>query len=457
MARSCLIIILAAGEGTRMKSALPKVLHKIGGKSLLGHVINTAIDAGGDHLCVVVGNQAETVAQEAKSHIANLSITTQTERKGTAHAVLAAEKIIKKGFDDLLVLFGDTPLLQVSSLEKMRAMLANQSSAKGSDVVVMGFHADNPDGYGRLIEEDGELIAIREHNDASASEREIKFCNGGIMALAGDKALSLLKAIKNDNVKNEYYLTDCVEIAHKKGLSVRAVNAQSEELAGINDRFELSRLEALWQTRQREKIMRSGVTMLAPETVYLSHDTKIGEDVIIEPNIVFGPGVTIESGARLLGFCHIEGAHIGENAVIGPFARLRPGTRVMAGAKIGNFCEVKNAQIEQGAKINHLSYIGDARIGQKANIGAGTITCNYDGLNKHFTDIGAEAFIGTNSSLVAPVKIGKGAYIGSGSVITHDVPDDALAVARGRQANKDGYAKAIRQRNAKIKREKTEK
>ena len=446
MARTCLTIILAAGEGTRMRSAIPKVLHEVAGLSLLGHVMRAAGAAGGNAQAVVVGREAERVDAEARRHAANVVIAEQKERLGTGHAVLAARAAIAEGYDDVLVLFGDTPLITAQSLQPLRAALA-----EGAAVAVMGFRTDAPDGYGRLIEEDGQLVAIREHKDASEAEREITFCNGGIMGLSGKEALDLLDAIGNDNAKGEYYLTDCVAIARERGFKVVATEADEEELIGINDRRELARVEALWQARKRLEMMAAGVSLQAPESVHFCFDTVIGADSRIEPDVWFGPGVSIGEHVHIRAFSHIEGAEIGDHAVIGPFARLRPGTRMAEKAKVGNFCEIKNASVEEGAKINHLSYIGDARVGAGANIGAGTITCNYDGLNKHFTDIGANAFIGTDSALVAPVTIGDGAYIASGSVITEDVPADAMAVARGRQVNKEGHARTIRTRNEQFK------
>lgn len=452
MARTCLTIILAAGEGSRMKSSTPKVLHEIAGLSLLGHVIQTAQSAGGSAQAVIVGREAERVEAEARGHSANVTICLQKERLGTAHAVLAGRSVIEQGFDDILVLMGDSPLIQPESLLRLRRALEH-----GSQVAVLGFRTSEPHGYGRLLEKDGELIAIREHKDATPEELQVSFCNGGIMGLSGHMALELLDKIGNQNSKGEYYLTDIVEVARENGQKVVAIEADESELHGVNDRYELSRLENHWQRRRRDLLMREGVTMHAPDSVYLSHDTEIGIDAIIEPNVVFGPGVKIAGAAHIRAFSHLEGAVVEAGCVIGPYARLRPGTDVKTGAKIGNFCETKNTLVEAGAKINHLSYIGDARVGAKANIGAGTITCNYDGINKHFTDIGAGAFVGTDTSLVAPVKIGDGAYIGSGSVITQDVPANALAVARGRQVIKEDRANYIRQRNQMIKDQKNKK
>jgi len=439
--RSCLTVILAAGEGTRMKSAKPKVLHEVAGLSLIGHVAKAARREPGVEVAVVVGREAEAVKKAVAPFAPEAEVFLQSERLGTAHAVLAAREKIARGYDDVLILFGDTPLIEPQALADLRAGLA-----AGADVVVMGFHAPDPAGYGRLIVKDGALVAIREDRDASEAERAIAFCNGGLMAVAGRHALSLLDAVGNANAKGEYYLTDIVEIAASRGLSVRATEAPYESLLGINTRLELAEAEAVWQSRRRRALMLSGVTMAAPETVHLCHDTEIEPDVAIEPNVVFGPGVSIAAGARIRAFSHIEGARIGPGAEVGPFARLRPGAELGEKAKVGNFCEVKKAVIDAGAKVNHLTYIGDAHIGAGANIGAGTITCNYDGFSKHHTEIGAGAFIGSNSALVAPVTIGAGAYVASGSVVTQDVPDDALAFGRARQENKDGLGRRLREK-----------
>ncbi|MEC9343418.1 MAG: bifunctional UDP-N-acetylglucosamine diphosphorylase/glucosamine-1-phosphate N-acetyltransferase GlmU [Pseudomonadota bacterium] len=441
MARSCLTIILAAGEGTRMRSQKPKVLHEVAGLAMVSHVARAARGAGEGDLAVVTGPDAEAIRGEIAGHAPEARYYEQVDRLGTAHAVLAAREAIAQGHDDVLVLFADTPLLRAETLDRIRAELA-----KGAEIAVLGFRASDPTGYGRLIERDGELLAIREHNDASEQERCITFCNGGIMGFAGRDALALLDAIGNDNAKSEFYLTDIVEIARKRGLKAVALEAAEEEVLGINTRVELARAEAVWQSRRRQEVMLGGVTMHAPETVMLHHDTVIGTDSVIEPNVVFGPGVALAGGVHVRAFSHLEGCRIEAGVTIGPFARLRPGTDMGQGSRVGNFCELKNAQVEAGAKINHLSYVGDARVGAGANIGAGTITCNYDGVNKYRTDIGAGAFIGSNSALVAPVSIGDDAYVASGSVITEDVPADALAVARGRQANKPGRAAAIRAR-----------
>jgi bifunctional UDP-N-acetylglucosamine pyrophosphorylase/glucosamine-1-phosphate N-acetyltransferase len=439
--RSCLAVILAAGEGTRMKSALPKVLHEVAGLPLVGHVVKAARREPGVKVALVVGREAEKVKAAVESFAPDAAVFVQAERLGTAHAVLAAREAIAAGHDDILILFGDTPLIEPQSLAALRAALAN-----GADVAVAGFYAPDPTGYGRLIVKNGALVAIREHKDASEAERAIDFCNGGLMAVSGAQALSLLDAVGNANAKGEYYLTDIVEIAAACGLAVAATEAPYESILGINTRLELAEAEAAWQARRRRALMLAGVTMHAPDTVHLCHDTEIATDAVVEPNVVFGPGVTVAAGARIRAFSHLEGAVVGENAEIGPFARLRPGTELRAKAKVGNFCEVKKAVVEEGAKVNHLTYIGDARIGAGANIGAGTITCNYDGFSKHHTEIGAGAFIGSNSALVAPVSIGAGAYVASGSVVTRDVPADALAFGRARQENKEGIGRRLRDR-----------
>jgi bifunctional UDP-N-acetylglucosamine pyrophosphorylase/glucosamine-1-phosphate N-acetyltransferase len=437
--RTCLSVILAAGEGTRMKSPRSKVLHEVAGLSLIGHVTKAAKAAGSGDIALVVGRDAEAVRTEALRIAGTAETFAQVERLGTANAVLAAKAAIARGYDDILVLFGDTPLITKEALGLARAKLA-----EGADIAVMGFRTANPAGYGRLIEKDGRLVAIREEKDASDEERQINFCNGGLMAVNGRLALSLIEAVGNNNAKGEFYLTDIVGIAASRGHSVVAVELDETQVLGVNTRVELAVCEQLWQQRRRTELMLGGVSMQAPETVFLSHDTQMETDVTLEPNIVFGPGVTVAKGATIHAFCHIEGAHIGENAEIGPFARLRPGAELGESAKVGNFCEVKKAKIGKGAKVNHLTYIGDAEIGPKANIGAGTITCNYDGFSKFKTVIGEGAFIGSNSSLVAPVSIGAGAIIAAGSVITKNVPDDAIAFARARQSPAMGDAKAKR-------------
>lgn len=430
-----------------MKSSMSKVLHEIAGLPLVGHVVKAVqgADVQAD-LAVVVGRGAADV-QKAVSKISDKArFYEQTERLGTAHAVLAAREALVESHDDVLVVFGDTPLIEETSLRAARNKLA-----EGVDIVVMGFRPENPTGYGRLVEENGKLIAIVEEKDATDEQRKITFCNGGLMALNGKHALQLISAVKNDNSKGEYYLTDVVKLAHTQGLNVIAIDVPVENVIGINNRAELAEAEALWQARKRRDVMLSGVTLIAPETVFFAHDTLIEADVLIEPNVFFGPKVTVESGAVIHAFSHIEGAHIGANTSVGPFARLRPGAKLAEKAKVGNFCEVKNADIGAGAKVNHLSYIGDATVGEETNIGAGVITCNYDGYNKFKTTIGSNAFVGSNSALVAPLTIGNGVYVASGSVITDEVPENALALGRARQVNKEGRAEVLREKYKAIK------
>jgi bifunctional UDP-N-acetylglucosamine pyrophosphorylase / glucosamine-1-phosphate N-acetyltransferase len=439
--RSCLSIILAAGEGTRMKSAVPKVLHPIAGLPMVAHVAQAAAAAGGGDIAVVVGRGAEAVEAAVRPFAAKAGSFVQAERLGTAHAVLAARDAIARGYEDILVLFADTPLVEPASLIAAREKLAD-----GAAVVVIGFRTPNPTGYGRLIEKGGELVAIREERDCSAEEQKIDFCNAGLMAVDGRLALELLEAVGNGNAKGEYYLTDIVEIARGKGLHVLATEAPFEEVLGINNRVELAQAENIWQGRKRHEMMLNGVTMIQPETVVFAYDTVVGADTVLEPGVFFAPGVTVADNARIRAYSHLEGASVGPHAEVGPFARLRPGAELAEKAKVGNFCEVKKAKVGAGAKVNHLTYIGDAVIGAKANIGAGTITCNYDGFNKFVTEIGAGAFIGSNSALVAPITIGDGAYIASGSVITEDVPDNALAFGRARQKTLPERGRQLRER-----------
>lgn len=426
-----------------MKSAVPKVLHKLAGLPMVAHVAQTAKASGAGELALVVGHGAEEVRKAAATFAPQAGVFVQEKRLGTAHAVLAARAAIARGHDDILVMFGDTPLVEAEVLSAARQKLAD-----GAAVVVVGFRTDNPAGYGRLIEKDGKLVAIREDNDCTPQEREIKFCNGGLMAIAGRHALALLDAVGNANAKGEYYLTDIVAIAAGKGLYVTALEAGFDNALGVNNRAELAEAEAIWQQRRRRAAMLSGVTLIAPQTVFFSFDTEIGADTVVEPNVWFGPGVRVAGGAKIHAFSHLEGAIVGPNAEVGPYARLRPGAELHEKAKVGNFCEVKKATVEAGAKVNHLTYIGDARVGAGANIGAGTITCNYDGYSKFFTDIGERAFIGSNSSLVAPVSIGDGAYVASGSVITENVPEDALAFGRSRQKTLPGKGRQLRERRA---------
>jgi bifunctional UDP-N-acetylglucosamine pyrophosphorylase/glucosamine-1-phosphate N-acetyltransferase len=439
-ARSSLTVVLAAGEGTRMRSALPKVLHPVAGQTLLSHVLQAAPQGQGNSLAVVVGPDHAEVEAEAKRLRPDASTFVQRERLGTAHAVLAARPAIARGADDLLIAFGDTPLISAETFARMRAPLA-----KGAALAVLGFRAADPTGYGRLLIENGKLVAIREHADASAEERKVTLCNAGVMAFDGRRALEILDKIGNANSKGEYYLVDAVTILGDMGLEAVVIETGEDEVRGINTKAQLAEAESVMQAKLRKAALDAGVTMTAPETVYLAADTKFGRDVTIEPFVVIGPGVTIDDGAVIHSFSHIVQAAIGKKASVGPYARIRPGTSLGDGSRIGNFVETKAATLEAGVKVNHLSYIGDAHVGADSNIGAGTITCNYDGISKHKTTIGAGAFVGTNSSLVAPVKIGSGAYVGSGSVITKDVPDNALAVERSQQTIREGGATRYRQ------------
>jgi bifunctional UDP-N-acetylglucosamine pyrophosphorylase/glucosamine-1-phosphate N-acetyltransferase len=438
-ARTCLVVVLAAGEGTRMRSSRPKVLHAIGGRSLIAHALAAAGMVGGQ-TAVVVGPGQEAVIEAAKAVMPGAEFYVQHERRGTAHAVLAAKAALGRGADDVVVAFADTPLIRPQTIARLRDGLAS-----GAGVVVLGFHPADPTGYGRLVvDADGMLLAIREEKDAGPAERAIGLCNAGLMALAGDAALPILEQIRDDNAKREFYLTDAVAVARAMGLTAVALETEADEVRGVNTQAQLAEAEAVLQRRLRAAAHEAGVAMVAPETVYLCADTKLGRDVTIEPYVVFGPGVTVEDGALIRSFSHLEGAHVGRGARVGPFARLRPGAKLEADVHVGNFVEVKEALLEAGAKANHLAYIGDARVGAGANIGAGTITCNYDGFRKHLTEIGKDAFIGSNSALVAPVKIGDGAYVASGSVITDDVPADSVAFGRARQAVKEGFATRLR-------------
>ncbi len=425
-----------------MRTSVPKVLHPIAGESLLAHVLAAAPQGDGASIAVVVGPGHEAVEKEARRLRPDADIFVQRERLGTAHAVLAARQAIARGADDLLVAFGDTPLITAETFARLRAALV-----EGAALAVLGFRAADPTGYGRLLLDGSKLVAIREQADASEAERAITLCNAGVMAMDGRRALAILDRIGNANSKGEYYLVDAVAIAREQGLEAVVIETSEDEVRGVNTKAQLAEAEAVMQNRLRRAAMDAGVTLVAPETVYLAADTTFGKDVTIEPFVVIGPGVSIGDGAVVHSFSHIVQSKLGRNSLLGPFARLRPGTTLGDGAKIGNFVEAKAAVLEAGVKVNHLSYIGDAHVGANANIGAGTITCNYDGFNKHKTNIGEGAFIGTNTSLVAPITIGARAYIGSGSVITRDVPDDALALERSPQTTREGAA--ARFRNAK--------
>lgn len=441
-------VILAAGKGIRMRSNRPKVLHEIAGLSMLAHVIAAAKAAAIGNVAVVVGPGMDQVETHATALEPDASVFVQKDQLGTADAVGAANELLSRAAGPVLVLYGDTPLVLPETVSAVTAALK-----AGADMVVVGFEPENPFGYGRLLQdEQGRLTAIREEKDASPAERAIRLCNSGIMGFASGALLQeLLGGIGNDNANGEYYLTDAVALAVGQRLKAELVIAPEDTVLGVNSRIELAAAEAAMQQRLRAEAMAGGATLIAPETVFFSADTKIGADVLIEPNVWFGPGVSVADQVHIKAFCHIEKARIGKGAIIGPFARLRPGAELAEHAHIGNFVEIKQAEIGEGAKVNHLTYIGDASVGAGANIGAGTITCNYDGFDKHRTEIGEGAFIGSNTALVAPVKIGDGAYIGSGSVISKDVTPGALAVSRAPQQERANWATRFRARRARAK------
>ncbi len=428
------LIILGAGMGKRMNSDMPKVLHPIAGAPMLVHAMTSGAALDPDRTVVVAGHGAAVVEKAAKSYDPDTTVTVQTEQLGTANAVAQARDALADFDGDAIVLYGDTPFIQPETLAAMTAARLTH------DIVVLGFDADDPGRYGRLILQADQLDRIVEFKDATDDERAVTLCNSGVIAASAATLFNLIDAVGNNNAAGEYYLTDIIGIARARGLTATVVRCAEAETMGINSRAELANAEATFQDRARKAAMDNGVTLTAPDTVHFAYDTVVGRDTIIEPNVVFGPGVTIESGATIRAFSHLEGCHVSRGAVVGPYARLRPGAELAEDVKVGNFVEIKNAQIAEGAKVNHLSYIGDADVGARSNIGAGTITCNYDGVFKHKTIIGADAFIGSNTMLVAPVTVGDAAMTGSGSVITRDVPPGDLAVARARQDNKAGFA-----------------
>jgi len=433
-------IILAAGRGTRMKSPWPKVLHEVGGRSMLAWSVALAADLGCRRSVVVVGPDAPELSQAAARLVGAENVVVQREQLGTANAVDAARAALAGMSGEAIVLYADTPLVPKEAGERAFAEVG-----KGASVCVLGFDAKLPNRYGRLVTAgDGSLEAIVEANDASEVQLANPFCNSGVMAAPVKLMFELLAEVKNDNAKGEFYLTDLVALARKRGLKAAAARCEERDVQGVNSQAELAALERVFQDGVRARMMTDGVTLPAPETVFFSHDTTIAAGVTVEPNVVFATGVSVETGAVIRAFSHLEGAKVGAGALVGPYARLRPGAVIGREAHVGNFVEVKNVTVGAGAKANHLSYLGDGEIGAGANIGAGTIFCNYDGFFKYRTVVGEGAFVGSNSSLVAPVTIGAGGYVGSGSVVTEDVPGDALAVARGRQANKDGWAKEFR-------------
>lgn len=444
-----LSIILAAGEGTRMRSAMPKVLHRVGGLPIVSHVVRAAIDAGSSRVAVITGPGHGSVRDAVGELAPDVRFFEQAERRGTAHAATMARELWQDVEGYVAVIYGDHPLLRGDNFAGIIARLD-----EGWDAAILGFEPADPTGYGRFITEGDRLLAIREHKDATDEERGIGLCNACILAFRADIFRDLIGKVQPNNAQGEFYVTDLVELANRAGYKVGYAIAPERDVMGVNDRAQLARAEALFQDLRRDDFMAAGVTLHDPKTVYFSWDTQIARDVVIEPSVVFGPGVRIGEGAVIHAFSHIEGATIGAGASVGPFARLRPETNLEDGAKVGNFVEIKKARIGRGAKVNHLTYIGDADVGSKANIGAGTVTCNYDGVNKARTTIGANAFIGSNSSLVAPVTIGESAYVASGSVITRNVEPEALALGRARQENKLGYATKLRARAEAIKKAK---
>ena len=433
-------IILAAGKGTRMKSPRPKVLHEIGGRSMLAWSVALAKDLGCKRTVVVVGPDMPQLSEAAAKLVGAENVAVQREQLGTANAVDAARDALKGADGHAIVLYADTPLVPKEAGER-----AFVEVEKGASVCVLGFKAKLPNRYGRLVTtSDGALEAIVEANDASEAQLAIELANSGVMAGPAKLMLELLREVKNDNAKGEFYLTDLVGLARGRGLKAAVALCEERDVQGVNSQVELAQVEQVFQQAVRERMMVAGVTLPAPETVWFSHDTAVAAGVTIEQNVVFATGVSVESGAVVRAFSHLEGAKVGAGAMVGPYARLRPGAVIGRDAHIGNFVEVKNVTIGEGAKANHLSYLGDGEVGAGANIGAGTIFCNYDGFFKYRTVVGPNAFVGSNSALVAPVTIGAGGYVGSGSVIVEDVPADALAIGRGRQVGKDGWAKAFR-------------
>ena len=443
------LIILAAGQGTRMNSDLPKVLHPLGGAPLFAHALAAGAALEPERRILVTGHGGEAVAKVARQIDPEIEIVEQTEQLGTGHAVLQARDALK-GFDgDVVVLYGDTPFIRPETLAAMA------EARKTHDVVVLGFEAKDPGRYGRLVMDGDSLEKIVEYKDASVEERAITFCNSGIKMAKSETMFQLLEQVGNDNAAAEYYLTDIVALAAAEGLTATAVACDEGETLGINTRAELAAAEAAFQSRARAQAMENGTTLIAPETVWFAFGTEIGRDVVVEPNVVFGPGVTVETGATIRAFSHLEGAHVGAGAIVGPYARLRPGAEIANDAHIGNFVEIKNSEIGEGAKVNHLSYIGDASVGAKTNIGAGTITCNYDGVMKHRTEIGAGVFIGSDTMLVAPVRVGDGAMTATGTVVTRDVPAEALAISRPDLQIKLGLARKLFEKLKAVKAAKT--
>ena len=439
------LIVLAAGQGTRMNSDLPKVLHQVGGAPLLHHALRAGQALGPDRVIVVAGHGSDAVTKAALAFDDTATVVLQAERLGTGHAVAQALPALAGAAGDAVILYGDTPFIRAETLEAMLAARARHA------VVVLGFQAADPGRYGRLITRGDQLERIVEFKDASHAEREVTLCNSGVICADVATLTDLVAALGNDNASGEYYLTDIIGIARAQGLSAGVVICDAGETLGINTRAELAAAEAAFQARARAEAFECGVSMTAPDTVFFALDTFVGRDAVIGPNVIFGPGVTVETGAEIKGFCHLEGCHISRGATVGPFARLRPGTELAEDVHVGNFVEIKNSTLAEGVKVGHLTYLGDAEVGEHTNIGAGTVTCNYDGVMKHKTTIGPRAFIGSDTMLIAPVSVGADAMTGSGSVISGDVPPGALAIGRARQENKHGLAIRLMERLRAIK------
>lgn len=431
------LIVLAAGQGTRMNSDLPKMLHKVGGLPLFAHALSAAVALEAEKTILIVGHGAQAVSAAAREIDPDIEIVEQSEQRGTGHAVAQARSALADFDGDVVVLYGDTPFVRPETLQAMT------EARKSADIVVLGFQAADPARYGRLVMQGDTLQTIVEYKDATAKQRTITFCNSGIKMANAKTMFDLIDTLDDDNASGEIYLTDIVAAANTRGLTATAVTCDEAETLGVNSRADLVAAEAAFQTRARANALENGVTLIAPDTVFFSTDTLLGRDTIVEPNVIFGPDVTIETGATIRAFSHLESCHVGSGAIVGPFTRLRPGAEIANGAHIGNFVEIKNAQIGEGTKVNHLSYIGDATLGRGTNIGAGTITCNYDGVNKHRTEIGARTSIGSNTMLIAPVKVGDEVMTASATVISKDIPDGALAISRPELQIKPGLARKL--------------
>ena len=435
------IIVLAAGMGKRMDSDLPKVLHEVAGAPIVMHVLRTIKNLLPQKVVIVTGHGATEVEDKVSQFEPEVTFAKQKIQKGTGHAVSCAKSDLKDFKGNTLIVYGDVPFITSDTYAEILTM-----KEKNTDMVVLSFNSEEPNNYGRLIVDNGNLTRIVEAKDASIDELKIKLCNSGVICVDNELLFDLLNKITNKNASEEYYLTDIVELACSQNYSIKTVMCEESETLGINTRLELSHAEKVFQEKTRELVVKNGVTLIQPETIYFSFDTEIGRDVYIGPNVVFGLGVTIESGVKILPFCHLEGCHVSHGSQVGPFARLRPGTELNENVRIGNFVELKNSIISQGSKVNHLSYIGDTSIGEHSNIGAGTVTCNYDGVNKHHTKIGDEVFLGSNTLLVAPITVGNQAMTATGTIVTKDIPSGDLTIGRVKQENKTGYANKLLKR-----------